>query len=333
MKNKRFNYYILLLFTLLVLVFTLKDDFSNIYNNIINLNKWWLLYSIFVIFGYWFFKALIIKIYTNYYNKGFSFKKSFKLEMETLFFNGITPFSSGGQPFQVWSLKKEGIKLSDGTNIVFITSFIHQFALFIISIVSITINIHLNLFTVNSNVKYLSIIGFVINVIFMISLLILMFNKSIKKNLVNLLIKLLSFLKIIKNKEEMVIKWQKKLDVLDEGTKIILKNKKGFIISVVFNVIALLCYFVVPVSLGYAMGLTNLGGIETIITSNYVNLVGMFIPIPGGTGGIEYAFAVLFSNFMNLTLTKSMMLVWRFVTYYLGVILGGIVLNLDKRKI
>lgn len=331
MKNRKLNYALLLLFTILVLYITLKNNFMNIYNNIINLNPYWVMYALFLMFTYWFYKALIIKTYINYYNKNFSFKSSMKLEMENLFFNGITPFSSGGQPFQILSMKKEGVRMSDGTNITFITSFIHQFALFLISFVAIVANQFLNLFKINTIIKYLSILGFVINVIFMIFLLVLMFNKKFKNNIVKVIVNFLSKLHIVKHKLITIHKWEEKMDVLHESSKIIVKNKRGFIKAIIYNIIALLAYFLVPLTLMYGMGLNSFNALEAIITSSYVVLIGMFVPIPGGTGGLEYAFVALFSNFVSSNIVAALMLVWRFITYYLGIILGAITLNINNK--
>ena len=69
-----------------------------------------------------------------------------------------------------------------------------------------------------------------------------------------------------------------------------------------------------------------------IITSAYVMLIGSFVPIPGGSGGLEYGFIAFYGNYIKGTTLKSIMLLWRFITYYLGMILGAIVLNIKKKE-
>ena len=72
--------------------------------------------------------------------------------------------------------------------------------------------------------------------------------------------------------------------------------------------------------------------IDTLTASAYVYVVGSFVPIPGATGGIEYSFTQFYGNFIEIEAISALLLVWRFLTYYLGIIVGGIMLNVRKRK-
>lgn len=70
----------------------------------------------------------------------------------------------------------------------------------------------------------------------------------------------------------------------------------------------------------------------TIVSSAYVMLMGSFVPIPGGTGGLEFGFVTFFGNFIRGSKLSALMLVWRFITYYFCMILGAIALNIKKVK-
>ena len=69
-----------------------------------------------------------------------------------------------------------------------------------------------------------------------------------------------------------------------------------------------------------------------IIASAYVMLIGSFVPIPGATGGLEYAFTQFFGVFIIDPTLTLIMLLWRTTTYYLGVIVGAILLNIRKKR-
>ena len=67
-----------------------------------------------------------------------------------------------------------------------------------------------------------------------------------------------------------------------------------------------------------------------VVTSAYIMIIGSFVPIPGGTGGLEYGFMQFYGNFIKGSVLSAAMLVWRFVTYYFGIILGAIALYIKR---
>ena len=98
------------------------------------------------------------------------------------------------------------------------------------------------------------------------------------------------------------------------------------------NFFGLLLNYLVPIAILYSTGdYFSFGILECVIASAYVLLMGSFIPLPGGTGGLEYGFIAFFSNFLSGSKLTAVMLLWRFVTYYFVMILGAIFLNLRKK--
>ena len=83
----------------------------------------------------------------------------------------------------------------------------------------------------------------------------------------------------------------------------------------------------------YAMGIFNAcnPGVG-IVTSAYIMIIGSFVPIPGGTGGLEYGFTQFYGNFLSGSVLAAVMLVWRFITYYFGIIVGVIALYFKRVK-
>jgi uncharacterized protein (TIRG00374 family) len=59
--------------------------------------------------------------------------------------------------------------------------------------------------------------------------------------------------------------------------------------------------------------------------------MGSFVPIPGASGGIEYGFTQFFGNFIGLNMIGAVLIIWRTITYYLGIIIGAILFNFEKK--
>ena len=100
---------------------------------------------------------------------------------------------------------------------------------------------------------------------------------------------------------------------------------------IALNFIALIDQYLIPFVLMMGLGI-YVNPLIVIITSAYVMLIGSMVPIPGGTGGLEFSFLAFFKNFITDPKLSIIMIVWRLVTYYFGIIVGGLTLNINKEK-
>ncbi len=335
-KNKitsKLNIILLIGLSSAVLYFSLKDNFNEIVKDILNMNPWWLLVSLLLIFGYWLFKTIAFHSLIIKFDSDYKFIRAFKLIMLTQFFNGITPSSSGGQPFVVYTLKKDGVKGTDGTNIVVQDFIIYQIALISLGVLAIFLNYCFNIFKTVGILQEVVLIGFFINVGVVVVLFMVAFAKKFNKILIKIAIKILSKFKLIKNKDTTIDSWEERINDFHEGASMLFKDKKHFMKTLGINVLALLSLYLIPVTILYSMGnYSSFNGILAVITSSYVMLVGSMVPMPGGTGGLEFAFIAFFGNFLTGSILNAMMLLWRFITYYLGMIIGALVFNVWRKR-
>ena len=326
--------FILFLLTIIILYFSLKDDFNNIISTILSTNIILLVISFLFVMLYWFFKTLVLYNFTRKFKKNYEFKSAFRTQAITQFFNAVTPFSSGGQPFQIYTLKKRGLTISNATNVTIEEFVVYQIALVFLGIIAIVLNHTFNIFPYDNLLSKLVILGFSINTFVIIILFIVAFGKKSNKFLIRIAINFLSFFKIIKNKEEVLKDWNVYINNFHDGAKILIANKKDFFLNIVYSFFGLICLYSVPFMILLSMGdYTSFNILEAIIASAYVMLIGSFVPLPGGTGGIEYGFIKFFGIFIISDVKlKALMLLWRFVTFYMGIIVGGIALNIKERK-
>lgn len=335
MKNFKKNSIILLLITGIVLVCVLKDDFVSIIETLTGANLFWILIALLCFFFALVFEAKAYQEIIQGYQYNYSFKQSYKMLLITKFFNGITPFSSGGQPMQVYMLKKDGIRLTKATNIIIQNFIIYQAALVLFGIIAISINYYFKIFTEVTLLKQLVTIGFIINTLVMIGLIIISFSSKFNHFIVKKTISLLNKLKLIKNKEEKQEKWKEKVDDFHEGTEY-LKNNKGLCIrTFIYNMIYLCLTYLMPYFVIIALnnGIpSNVTPLKVICASAYVLLMGSFVPIPGASGGIEFGYFKFFGNFIAGSLLKASLLIWRTITYYLPMIIGGILFNINTKR-
>ena len=161
MKNLRKNSIILILITILILILVLKDDFNNIIHSLITANLFFIFLALLCQFIGLIFDALAYKKIISSYKSGYSLKKAFKLIIITKFFNGITPFSSVGQPMQIYMLKKEGFRFTKATNIIIQTFILYQAALVTYGLIAIAVNSKFQLFSDVTILKNLILLKYI----------------------------------------------------------------------------------------------------------------------------------------------------------------------------
>ena len=265
--------------------------------------------------------------------KDFTFIKTVKNLLLTQFFNGVTPFSTGGQPAQIYFLKKEGIDYPTATSIVVQNFIIYQAVLIFYGLFALIMNYTFHFYPKVQILQWLVLLGFITNVTIILVMLILCNARKTNKFLIDKFVGFLTRLKIVKHRIRVVNKFHSKLDQFHNSIQQLQNNKKTFIKCILYNFVAFAVFYSIPVILLYSIGdFHSFTFFHSIVTCSYVMLVDAFIPVPGGTGGIEYAFMKFFGNFVTGSIISTVLLLWRFVTYYLGLIIGAIALNVQKRR-
>lgn len=330
MKNKTLNLSLLILALSLVLYFTLKDNFSSIMHELSKVNILIFALAIFVFILSLMIKSVSLQIFIKEHKKNYSFKSAFCLTLIGQFLNGITPFSTGGQPFQVYLLKKDGHRISDSTSAMVKDSIAYQVALLIMGIFSITLNLVLKTIPVNSSLTPLIIIGFLINIMVLLFLFMIIRMRKTTLSLINKLLLILNKIRK-KNTDQLKKRIEKGLDNFYNCYEELRKNKKQFIITVLTNVINLTLLYMIPYIIFKSLNTNTFDIMRSIMLTSFVMLMGNFVPIPGATGGIEYGFIKFFGIFnTNISVISGAMLLWRFVTYFFGMLMGFIMLIIKE---
>lgn len=328
-KNNLRNGIIIAIVSLIVLFFALKDDFYEKINYIFSFNAWWLIGALLLVIIYWVLKALVIRLCGIQINKKYTYKQSLKLTLDTQFFNAITPFSLGGQPYQVYRLKKQGFTLEQAMNIIIQDCIVYQIALILLGTIAIISNYFFGFFPDNHLLKKLVVVGYIINFAVIVVLFIVAFNKKGNKILLDLTIKLGAKFKIIKNEKAFLEKSNKIIQDFHKSAIQLMKSKRHFIKIIIINFIALTLLYLVPYALIMGLGL-QINPFIAVVATAYVMIMGSFVPLPGGSGGLEFGFVRFFGIYIIGAKLSSIMIVWRFITYYLGLIVGAI--SLSKKE-
>ena len=331
MKNNKKNIIVIVLLSLLVVFLVLKDNFTEKIHYLVSINPIFLLLSFLLIIIYWILKGIALYHCVNQVEGRYSARSGIKLIITTQLFHAITPFATGGQPWQIYSLKKNGVPLSKSTNIVIEDFIAYQVALVLLGIVAVSLNHFFHILPGNSTLGHLVTIGFFINTLVVVLLFVVSFNKKCNKIIIKGTVNLLEKIKIVKDKNKFLEKSDEYISNFHDGAKVLFKNKLMLFKIISLNFAALIFQYLIPFTLMMGLGV-YVNPIYVICTSAYVMLIDSIIPTPGSTGGLEYGFMSFFKYFINDSRLSIIMIVWRIVTYYFGIFVGIIFLNVCKEE-
>lgn len=326
------NFLLIFIVLIIVLFFSLKDNYDEIISAILNMNKIYVLVAVVILVLYRFLVScsqyLIIKIN----DEAIPVLRCFQLNFITLFFHGVTPFAGGAQPMEIYFLHNEDISVTKATNITLQNFIVYQISLVLIGVFALSYNAIYNIFPEDNFVKKLIVFGFVINFLVLLVSFILSFGKKFNRIICIKVINLLSKINIIKNGEKVKDNFNNYLDNFHKNALKLKRRKKVVLGCILINVLAMFVLYSMPYFLGLGLGL-DFTLIEAVVSVAYAMIIGSFVPIPGGTGGVEYGFVFFFKYLIGGSITNGLMLVWRFISYYLGIIIGAITLFIYRKKV
>ncbi|CCV66126.1 MAG: lysylphosphatidylglycerol synthase transmembrane domain-containing protein [Paracholeplasma sp.] len=255
-------------------------------------------------------------------------KDSLTIAGSEYFFNAITPFASGGQPIQGYLLHKKGVS-GDQTISILMTNFIvYQTVMTVVSTVGLLL-FYREVKDILNQYMFLIMIGYTINLLILVVLVLVSVLPKMHKlfeGIFRLLGKIKFLTKRMKSLEEKTFSFVKDFQ---HGMGLLFKRKRVFIGATMLRVVGILLLnsipYVVFLGFGFDLGPSDLAFVISV--SAFSTTFMMWVPTPGASGGTEWAFTVIFVSLLRglgHPMLVASMLVWRFITYYFGMLYGFI---------
>lgn len=299
-------------------VFTIfqMDDVGNILETLKNVHVGFLFGALGLLAIYIILNPLTLHILSKESGQKTKYGDNFMVASIEFFFNGITPFAVGGQPFQVLSYKKLGVPVSKSTGLIMLNYVVYQMSICIMCLLSL---IYYKDFANEPGITVLLVTGFAINFLVLAIFLLLGTSKT-ARNVMIKIVNLIFSIKFLRSKAEKTKEgFTKYCDDAQFVFKEIFSKIWSFIACLFIKVITLCVYFVIPLvilkSLGVDIGVDS--WFYVICMTTFSVAMTCFIPTPGAAGGIEFAFMTIFAVIPGVSaVAASGVLLWRFITYY-----------------
>ena len=283
------------------------EDLSSMMDAIHRADKRWLIPGIALVAFFIWGESIIIWYMMR--SSGIQLKKRtcFLFSSVGFFFSCITPSASGGQPMQIYYMKKEKISIPVSTVILMIVTITYKLVL-------VVIGIGIAIFGRGFLHKYLEgilpvfYLGLALNIFCVTFMTILVFHPLLAKAIMVKGMKLLERLHLVKKKDGRLKKLEDSMDTY-RNTAAYLKNNTFVIVKVIgITFIQRMALFAVTWFVYQAFGLHGTGFWEILFLQAVISVSVDMLPLPGGMGISETLFLNIFSPVFGGLLLPGMVL-------------------------
>ena len=237
------------------------------------------------------------------------------------YYSNITPGASGGQPMQIYYLHKDGVPTAIATSAIVMRFFCFQVMLTLFAAYYWIMDGAYIMDHVGA-MKWILIVGFCYNTVMVTGLAILALRADLIKKLIAFGMRLGR--RWIRKPEETSDKLNRAVDVFHDSLASYKDSPLDMVVQLVIGGLQLLCMMSILFCVYRGLGLKGetYGHIIGMSVMEYISAA--YAPLPGASGAQEGVFSMYFNQIFPDGMLIAALLLWRFFTYYICLVLGAV---------
>lgn len=240
------------------------------------------------------------------------------------FYSGITPSATGGQPMQLYHMKKSGLRIADSTVVLMAVALIYKLVLVLIGI-GILIFWYPSLRLYLQNYLYLYYLGLFLNTALVAVLLFIMISPRCFRNIVAGGEKLLLKLHLLKPSKTRTKKLFEMADSYHEAVVFFLQHKRHIAVVIAFTFVQRFSVFFLTWLIYKGMDLSGHSMMAVIMIQATVYIAVDMLPLPGAQGITELMYKTVYSAIFPGAYLTASMCVTRGINFYLLLIVSALI--------
>lgn len=279
----------------------------------------------FVCYGiYLVFESMGVHVFFR--QQGFKpkFGSSLLVSIIGLFYSSVTPAATGGQPMQVFAFKKRGIPSGVSSSALAVKFFCFQVALLGTGVLLWALNPQIvsDCFRAYPAAQVMVITGFILNGFTVVAVLLLAINKNIVRAIITFIIFLGRKLRIVKDPAGTASRMDATMADFHASVDMVTHHPGKLMVLLLISVVQVLGLMSISYCVYRAFGLNGHGYGDVVVLQFLLFIGASFTPLPGASGAQEGGFAWMFGSVFPSDVLFGALLLWRFMTYYLNLLIG-----------
>jgi uncharacterized protein (TIRG00374 family) len=268
-----------------------------------------------LITGYVLVRALTLYAYLRHEGRPIAFAKALLVTGIGQFYSAITPSSSGGQPFEVLSMRRWGIPAPVATAAVSVQFIFFQAALVALSALlwifqRAAVAEHLG------PLRWLAAAGLLINSALPLMLALLSGNRRLMGGMARGVIGLAARIKLVRHPEAAVQKIDRMIEAYRAALLTVFTKPAAAVQMALLSLMQVALLMLIILGVYGAFPLEGASPAALVALNALLYVSASFMPMPGASGAQEYGFSIFFSALIPEPMMISALFFWRFFTYY-----------------
>lgn len=326
MSRRRLIWQLVFVFGTLALLIGLgvaDPQLTTLFSGTLAVDWGWLMLGILAMVAFWVFQAVAYATAARVVGARTTFANHLRIAVYGEYYSAITPFASGGQPMQIGYYMRYGVSGAKASSIIAVRYIGYISAICACYLCAIAMNGSVILARYPL-VFWLTALGFLINFLSIAAVLLLLLRANLVRRVGLWAIRLLTKLPFLRAKQERWIKgFHKGVAEFNIAAECIRNHPWQCLLVFLSLMAGVVCQFSVAYFIYRALGLAEASYFALFAMQVFLYLAVSFAPTPGATGASEGGFYLFFAMVFPQSLLYSAMLLWRLVTYYFGLLVGG----------
>ena len=320
--------YVLLTVVILIVFGLVNQEFVGMFSVIANLSLGFVALAVLMTGVFLVLEGEIIRLLLHCQGERVSFWTTLKIGLIGIYYSYITPSSTGGQPAQIVYLLRDKVSAGNSAAVLFVKFFAYQFSFVLCSVASL-VYMYPTLQAESPNLIPMIIVGICIHGMWIIAIP-LLFCAPVLHGMCGLVVRLLEKCTFLKKRALFIEKVRAFESDFSSYTEKFKSKMRYILLSVLRSIPQVILQMSVLCVVFRAFS-CDTPYPELLCMQTMLQAAVCFVPLPGASGAQEFGFSMFFgSYFASGDVLYTAVLVWRFFTYYLIVILGALLVVFDQ---
>lgn len=316
-----------------VLYFALRSgDIGEIWRALLGMDPLWLLGALGCFCVHMLLEGVIPFVFFRFQKVKVRVSTSVLVGLIGMYYSSITPAATGGQPMQVYALKKRGVPAGVSSSALAVKFFCWQSAMLLMGALLWLAFPAFVRGRMQGGVWFL-LTGFLVNGLTVVGVLLLAVCRGFVRAIIVALVNLAARLRLVKDKANLASRLDAAVSDFHASVELLTKHPFQFLVMFMMSIVQVAGLMSAVYFVYRGLGLDAAPYMQLFTMQTMLYIAASFTPLPGASGAQEGGFYLFLGGFFPDGIVFAAMFVWRFITYYMSIITGfaGVLIDGARR--